>query len=149
MAARRRRTRCPTSGIFDVPRFALGHRVEVIIGYPLGIGTIEHVYGGPEDVQYRVLMDQRGEDGLRTAALVQEFQIVAADPIPPYTLLQRVTYQARGATITDIARSGDPDDPKDDLLYVLCDRDPPELWSGVEHEYIFTLPSWKLFAHTR
>jgi hypothetical protein len=129
--------------------FTQGQRVTVNSGYPSGLGTVWSVYGGPVDSQYLVLMDQPGEDGLKTMATVQEFQVTAAPPIQAYQVGQRVTYLARGATITDIQRSSDPNNPKDDLLYVLCDRDPPELFSGVEHEYIFILPSWKLFASRR
>lgn len=132
-----------------MPAFSQGQRVLVSIGFPRGIGTVHDVFGGPDGVQYRVLMDQRGDDGQRTMAVTRDFQMEEADPIAPYAVGQRVTYLARGATVTDIEPSGHPTDPRDDMLYVLCDRDPPELWSGVEHEYIFILPAWKLYAYPR
>lgn len=132
-----------------MPRFAQGQRVTVTNCHPVGLGTIHDVYGGPYDVQYRVLMDQVGEDGLRTMAMTRDTDMVAAEPIQPYVALQRVTYRSRGATITDVEPSGHPTDPRDDLVYVLCDRDPPELWSGVEHETATILPAWKLFAYSR
>ena len=75
--------------------------------------------------------------------------MTAATPIEPYVVGQRVTYRSRGAVITDVEESGSLTDPRDDRVFVLCDRDPPELWSGVEHESIIILPAWKLFAYTR
>jgi hypothetical protein len=127
---------------------AQGQRVNVINCSPAGPGTIHDVYGGPYDVQYRVLMDQVGEDGMRTMAMTRDMDMELRPPIPPYTVLQRVTYRARAATVTDIRPSGDPTDPRDDLLYILCDRDPPELWNGIEHEYIHIMPAWKLYAYS-
>ena len=129
--------------------FAQGQRVTVTNCHPSGLGTIHDVYGGPVDVQYRVLMDQVGDDGLKTMAMTRDADMTPAAPIEPYVVGQRVTYRARGAVITDVGPSGHPTDPRDDLVYVLCDRDPPELWSGVEHESIIILPAWKLFAYTR
>jgi hypothetical protein len=127
--------------------FAQGQRVRVTLGDPRGLGTVHDLYGGPYNVSYRVLMDQRGDDGQRTMALAHDFQMEAAEPIAPYVVGQRVTYLARGAIITDVEPSGHPTDPRGDMLYVLCDRDPPELFSGVEHEYIFIMPAWKLYAY--
>lgn len=129
--------------------YAQGQRVNVMLGYPTGLGTVHDIYGGPGDVQYRILMDYRGDDGQRVMVPAQDIHLEPADPIQAYAPLQRVTYLGRGATITDIARSGDLDDPRDDMLYVLCDRDPPEIFSGVEHEYIFVMPSWKLHAYAK
>jgi hypothetical protein len=132
-----------------MPAFAQGQRVVVTLGSPCGLGTVHDVFGGPDGAQYRVLMDQRGEDGQRAMAITRDFQMEASAPIAPYAVGQRVTYLARGATVTDVEPSGDPDDPRDDVLYVLCDRDPPELWTGIEHAYIFILPAWKLHAYPR
>jgi hypothetical protein len=75
--------------------------------------------------------------------------LTAATPIAPYTLNQRVTYFGRPATITDLIPPTSQDDPRDAILKVQCDRDPVELFSGVEHAYLFVLPAWKLYAYSR
>ena len=129
--------------------FAKGQRVTVTNCSPSGSGTVHDVYGGPVDIQYRVLMDQVGDDGIKTMAMTRDADMAAAPPIEPYVVGQRVTYRARGAVITDVEESGDPTDPRNDRVFVLCDRDPPELWSGVEHETIIILPAWQLFAYTK
>jgi hypothetical protein len=132
-----------------MPQFRLGQRVTVLHGDPHGLGTIHDVYGGPTDAAYRVLMDQRGEDGCRVMAEAYDTGLVAADPIEPYTLGQRVTYLGRAATITDLVPPTDAEDPRDAVLEVACDLDPPELFSGVEHHYTFVMPAWKLYAYAR
>lgn len=121
-------------------RYVQGQRVNVITGYPTGPGTIHDVYGGPTDDQYRVLMDEPGEDGLRIYADIQAWQAEPAPPIVPYAVGDRVTYQGRLCLVTDA-------DERD--VYLLAERDPPELWSDLEHEYIWILPHWKLHAYTR
>lgn len=132
-----------------MPQFLLGQRVTVLRGDPDGLGTIHDVYGGPEDYAYRVLMDQRGEDGNRTMAMVYDDALVPADPILPYQLLQRVQFFGRAAIITDIIPPTDDEDPRDAVLEVTCDEDPPECFSGVRHNYIFVVPAWKLHAYAR
>jgi hypothetical protein len=130
-------------------KFLLGQRVTVIHGDPSGLGTVHDVYGGPVDFSYRVLMDQRGEDGNRTMAMTYDDAIVPADPITPYTLGQRVTYFGRAGTITDLIPETDQEDPRDAVLEISCDEDPPECFSGVRHNYIFVVPAWKLHAYAR
>ncbi len=132
-----------------MPIFSQGQRVTVTRGYPQGSGTIFDVYGGPQDRLYRVLMDQPGDDGQRTMANADEAALQVAPAIMPYSIGQRVTYLGRGAIITDVAPDGTPDHPDIPMVYVLCDRDPEELFSGVEHEYVFIMPAWKLHALAR
>ncbi len=130
-------------------RFDLGQRVTVLTAYPTGPGTIHDVFSGPDDVGYRVLMDQRNEHGRRIMAMAYASDLVAADPIEPYQLNQRVTYLGRAGTITDMVPSADEEDPRYSLLEIACDDDPPEEFSGVQHHYTFVLPAWKLFAYAR
>ena len=132
-----------------MPKFRIGQRVTVLHGYPIGLGTIHDVYGGPEDAAYRVLMDQRGEDGNRVMADVYDSSLVLADPIEPYLLHQRVTYFGRSAEITNLVPPTDEEDPGDAVLEVVCDLDPPECFSGVQHQYTFVMPAWKLHAYAR
>lgn len=132
-----------------MPAFSQGQRVTVIHGHPKGLGTVHDVYGGPQDALYRVLMDQPGDDGMRTMAQADERALVPAPAIEPYSVGQRVTYLGRGARVTDVAPNGTPEMPGVPMVYVLCDRDPPELFNGVEHEYIFIMPAWKLHAYAR
>jgi hypothetical protein len=130
-------------------RFLLGQRVTVIHGDPTGPGTVHDVYGGPVDFSYRILMDQRGEDGNRTMAMADEPAMVAGDPITPYQLSQRVQFFGRAAIVTDIIPPTDDEDPRDAILEVTCDEDPPECFSGVRHNYVFVVPAWKLYAYAR
>ncbi len=130
-------------------QFLLGQRVTVVHGEPKGLGTVHDVYGGSVDFSYRVLMDQRGEDGNRIMAMTMENTMVAADPILPYRLEQRVTYFGRAATITDIVPPTDDEDFRDAVVEVACDLDPAEMFSGVEHHYVFVMPAWKLYAYAR
>lgn len=130
-------------------KFEIGQRVTVIHGNPIGSGTVHDVYGGPVDFSYRVLMDHRAEDGARTMTMTGGDSMVAADPISPYSMNQRVTYFGRAATITDLVPPSDEGDPRDAVLEVACDMDPPEMFGGVRHRYIFVLPAWKLYAYAR
>lgn len=130
-------------------RFLLGQRVTVLQGYPLGLGTVHDVSGGPVDYSYKVLMDQRGEDGRRIMAMSTGPDLAHASPIAPYVIGQRVTYFGRGGIITDLIPATSPDDPRDAVLRVRCDQDPVELFSGVEHAYLFVMPAWKLHAYAR
>jgi hypothetical protein len=129
--------------------FRQGQRVSVIRGHPTGPGTVHDVIGGPVDHLYRVLMDTPGETGLRIMAQASAASLLPAEAIPAYTVGQRVTYLGRGATITDVSSATVTDDPGTSAVYVLCDRDPPEMFSGVEHEYVFIMPAWKLHAYAR
>jgi hypothetical protein len=129
--------------------FKTGQRVTVLNGYPTGLGTIWHVYGGPVDYSYSVLMDQRAEDGQRTSVTTLGPDMTLAAPIVPYEVGQQVTYFGRRAVITDLIPATDPNDPRDQVLRIQCDQDPPEMFSGVEHAYLFVLPAWKLYAYAR
>ena len=82
-------------------------------------------------------------------ALADERALSPAPAIEPYSVGQRVTYLGRGAVITDVAPNGTAEMPGVPMVYILCDRDPPELFSGVEHEYIFIMPAWKFHALSR
>lgn len=121
-------------------RFVQWQRVNVTIGYPTGPGTVHDVYGGPTDDAYRVLMDDPGEDGMRIYADILAYQAEPAAAIPLYQVGDRVVYQGRSCLVTDA-------DERD--VYILADRDPPELWSDLEHEYIWIMPHGKLYAYTR
>src|SRR5688500_13992108 len=104
-----------------MPAFSQGQRVTVIHGYPSGLGTVYDLYGSPQDCLYRVLMDQRGEDGQRTMALADERALSPAPAIEPYSVGQRVTYLGRGAVVTDVAPNGTAEMPGVPMVYVLCD----------------------------
>jgi hypothetical protein len=129
--------------------FLLGQRVVVNEGYPTGIGTIHGVIGGPVDFSYQVLMDQRGEDGQRIMAMSTGPDLSPSIPILPYEVGQRVTYFGRSCVVTDKIAETNPADPRDAVLRVLCDQDPVECFSGVEHNYLFVLPAWKLYSYAR
>ena len=128
--------------------FRQGQRVSVISGHPTGLGTVHDVIGGPVDHLYRVLMDVPGETG-RIMAQASASSLLSSEAIPAYDIGQRITYLGRGATITDVSAAPVAGDPGSANVYVLCDRDPPEMFSGVEHEYVFIMPAWKLHAYSR